>query len=183
MEESARLASEAHETTQTHKLLFPQKCYLKHAIPPPLAYKLPMQRSMATGISHLSQELIDEIVDHFFDSDDESCIAPVQPRSTCALISRVFRERSQKHLFTFLEIFMTEGENTVNIFKRLNDVFSMNPGLVYHIRSLELIICTKDVDSDMDSNDQDSNDRWLYFADPNFVACMTHIFQSGTSSV
>jgi len=131
-----------------------------------------MQPSAATGISHLSQELIDKIIDHLFDSYEDHTknnIAIRQLRA-CALVSRVFRARSQKHLFTVLSISMAEDEDTWGRLTRLNDVFSMNPRLVSHTRVLSLIIKTPECYGDPVGQ---------YFADPNFVACMTHIDQSG----
>jgi len=126
---------------------------------------------MATGISLLSQELIDKIIDYFFKTfDDDVSLtgrATVQLR-ICALISRAFRERSQKHLFTVVKICMDEdGRNATGTYNRLNKVFSMNPQLVSHIRVVKLIL-------------RGNDDPWhLCFADPNFVACITHILQSG----
>jgi len=114
---------------------------------------------VGTGISYLAQELIDKIIDSVFDSYGDQATAALRLR-TCALISRAFRRRSQKYLFTILEIYMAEDESTPRMMKRLNNVFSMNPRLIRHIRILKLVV------DDL---------RSLYFADPDFVACMTHI--------
>ena len=71
----------------------------------------PIQPLMTTGISHLAQELIDNIIDNFFDTytDGLTNESKCQLRA-CTLISRPFRERSQKHLFAFLDIYMVDVE-------------------------------------------------------------------------
>jgi hypothetical protein len=60
-----------------------------------------------------------------------------------------------------------ESQTALEEFKRLNDVFSMNPRLASHVRALELQIKL-------------GSDLWNpCFEDRNFMECMAHISQSG----
>jgi hypothetical protein len=128
-----------------------------------------MHPSVAPGFSRLSQELIDEIIDYYFILGDprnhrEHKIAI----KACPLISRAFRDRSQKLLFTKLFFFMDdESQTDLEKLERLNEVFSMNPRLASHVRVLGLRV-------------KDSSDLWnLCFEDRNFMECMAHMSQSG----
>jgi hypothetical protein len=118
-----------------------------------------MRLSVAPGISHLFQELIDEIIDHL-QNDDWAL-------ESSALISRVFRSRSQKHLFTHIGVYMTGSNVAQSMLERLNDVFSTNPQLASHVRIFTL-------------NLREAGDFWSLqsFAHPHFVACLAHMLRS-----
>ncbi|KIM38547.1 hypothetical protein M413DRAFT_30092 [Hebeloma cylindrosporum] len=117
-----------------------------------------MQPSVPSGFSLLSQEVFDEIVDHFFICSSRKAFM------VCALISRVFRDRAQKNLFTDLHSDMfDECQDLLDVFKRLNDIFSTNPRLASHIRSLVLFV-------------KERSDLWKpCFEDRNFVECIAHM--------
>ena len=90
-----------------------------------------MHPSAAASFSCLSQELIDEIIDYYFIRGDQAKrMEDRKAIKACPLISRVFRNRSQKHLFTTLCLYMdVKSQTALEEFKRLNDVFSTNPRL------------------------------------------------------
>ena len=130
-----------------------------------------MHLSVPSGISHLCQELIDEITDYFqiFRLPEDDCWARQDAvyLCTCALISRVFRLRSQKHLFAFIGLYVTDSNAAQFTFGKLNDVFSTNPQLASHVKILTLRI-------------RETADLWSpSFVYPDFVACLAHMSQSG----
>jgi len=129
-----------------------------------------MHLSVAPGISQLSQELIDEIIDHFHiirPEEDYHVKKNSDYLRTCALISRVFRSRSQKHLFTYIGIEMTDSNAVQSTWERLKDVFSTNPQLASHVKILTLRI-------------NETGDLWSRCVDhPNFLACLAHMSESG----
>ena len=129
-----------------------------------------MHPSVAPDFSRLSQELIDEIIDHYFIlSDPRNYKEHKIAIKACPLISRAFRDRSQKFLFTSL-FFVMDDESQADLkkLKRLNDVFSKNPRLASHVRELGLQV-------------KNSSDLWNpCFEDRNFMECMAHISQRGT---
>ena len=129
-----------------------------------------MHLPVAPGISQLSQELIDEIIDYF------QIICPEEyyhakkngdGLRTCALISRAFRSRSQKHLFTYIGVEMWDSNAAQSTWERLKDVFSTNPRLASHVKILTLTI-------------KETDDLWSQcFGHPNFLACLAHMTESG----
>jgi len=120
--------------------------------------------SVAPGISHLFQELIDEIIDHL--QYDDSAEYDVDSLKSSALISRVFRSRSQKHLFTNIGVYMTGSNVAQPMLERLNDVFSTNPRLASHVRIFALRL-------------REAGNLWSQpFAHPHFVACLAHMLRS-----
>lgn len=128
---------------------------------------LTMHLSVASGFSRLSQEIIDEIIDYYFVFGDRA--NPKKHREAikaCPLISRAFRDRAQKHLFTKIYLDMyDECQASRNAFKRLNDVFSANPRLASHVRALGLQV-------------KERNDLWKpCFEDRNFWGCIAHIWR------
>ena len=128
--------------------------------------------SVAPGTSHLSQELIDEIIDHlqvFCLQDDDLVERNAVFLKTSALISRIFRSRSQKHLFTHIGVYMTGSNMAQSKLGRLNNVFSTNPRLASHVRIFTVRIRETD---DLCSRS---------FDHPHFVACLGHILQSGNT--
>jgi len=128
-----------------------------------------MHPYLTPGFSRLSQEIIDEIIDHYFVLRVEQLTDLMEHRiSACPLISRAFRDRSQKHLFTTLSFYMDhESQTSREKLKRLNDVFSMNPRLASHVRVLELEV-------------KNSMGLWNpCFEDRNFMECLAHISQIG----
>ena len=128
-----------------------------------------MQPSVVAGFSRLSQELIDEIIDYYFIRGDQAKLMEHKMATkACPLISRAFRDRSQKLLFTTLSLYMDdESQTALEDLKRLNDVFSTNPRLASRVRTLELQV-------------RFGTDLWNpCFEDRNFMECMAHISQSG----
>ncbi|KIM43784.1 hypothetical protein M413DRAFT_443682 [Hebeloma cylindrosporum] len=93
-------------------------------------------------ISQLSQELIDEIIDHLqvVRLQNDGWADRDLPLRTCALISRLFRPRAQQHLFTHIGIKITSSHLANPFFERLNVVFSTNPKLASHVRIFTLRI-------------------------------------------
>jgi len=127
-----------------------------------------MYPSAISGFSRLSQELIDEIIDYSFILGDRDRIIRMQQRiaiKAFSLICRAFRHRAKQLLFTTLSFVMKE--EFLGEFKRLNDVFSMNPRLASHVRVLELRVrgC--------------SGLRDLFFEDRNLLECIGHISRNG----
>jgi len=130
-----------------------------------------MHPYLTPGFSRLSQEIIDEIIDHYFFLRDDQLADLTEHRiatKACPLISRAFRDRSQKHLFTTLSFYMDhESQTSLDEFKRLNDVFSMNPRLASHVRVLDLEV-------------KNSMGLWnSRLEDRNFMECLAHISQIG----
>jgi hypothetical protein len=124
-----------------------------------------MQPSVEAGFSRLSQELIDEIIDYYFIRGDQAKLTEHKKATkACPLISRAFRDRSQKLLFTTLSLYMgDESQTTLEDLKRLNDVFSKNPRLASHVRTLNLQV-------------RFGTDLWNpCFEDRNFMECMAHM--------
>ena len=122
-----------------------------------------MTRLSVPGISHLFQELIDEIIDHLKNKYGEPDADSLE---SSALISRVFRSRSQKHLFTHITVYMMGSNVAQPMLERLNDVFSTNPRLASHVRIFTLRL-------------REARDlRSQPFAHPHFVACLAHMLRS-----
>ena len=123
-----------------------------------------MGLSVATGISHLVQELIDEIIDYLPNDD----WAEQYSLKSSALISRVFRSRSQKHLFTHIGVYMTGSNAAQSMLERLNGVFSTNPRLASYVRIFTLGL----------REDNLWSQSFAEFAHPHFVACLAHMLRS-----
>jgi hypothetical protein len=128
-----------------------------------------MRLSVAPGISNLFQELIDEIIDHLQNgewAEHDADSHGADSLKSSALISRVFRSRSQKHLFTHIGVYMTGSNVAQSMLERLNVVFSMNPQLASHVRIFTLRL-------------REAGDLWSQsFDHPHFVACLAHMLQS-----
>ncbi|KIM43809.1 hypothetical protein M413DRAFT_434783 [Hebeloma cylindrosporum] len=126
-----------------------------------------------SGITLLSQELIDEIIDYFDvfwepeDYSDSWVKRELVYLQNCSLISRVFRSRAQKHLFTCIGIDVHSESIMAPSLGRLNNVFSTNPRLASHVKTFTLRI-------------RETADLWSgCFSHPNFFACMSHMLRSG----
>ncbi|KIM43808.1 hypothetical protein M413DRAFT_443694 [Hebeloma cylindrosporum] len=120
------------------------------------------------GISRLSQELIDEIIDYFKPLQDDhgwEYHCAVHLRSI-ALISRVFRPRSQKHLFTHIGVDMSGTPVAEATLGRLNIVFYRNHRLASHVRTFILRTGKKG---------ELCRRSFVY---PHFIACLAHILLS-----
>jgi len=128
-----------------------------------------MHPSVEAGFSRLSQELIDEIINYYFILGDQAKLKEHRKAiKACPVISRAFHDRSRKLLFTTLSLYMDDKSQTaLDDLKRLNDVFSTNPRLASHVRTLELQV-------------RFGTDLWNpCFEDRNFMECMAHMSQSG----
>ncbi|KIM43790.1 hypothetical protein M413DRAFT_443688 [Hebeloma cylindrosporum] len=120
------------------------------------------------AISRLSQELIDEIIDYFRplryeDGRKSFCVAHLR---RIALISRVFRPRSQKHLFTHIGVDMSGTPVAEATLERLNLVFYANHRLASHVRTFIL------------ATGEEGELCPRSFVYPHFIACLAHILLS-----
>ncbi|KDR74649.1 hypothetical protein GALMADRAFT_249556, partial [Galerina marginata CBS 339.88] len=107
--------------------------------------------------SHLSQELIDEIIDVLLETEESRWITSQFCPS--ALVCRAFRHRSQKHAFYSVRPF-SHRDSLASSRKRVDDfhgILQQNPRIASYVRRLKL--------------DMNDTNRWL-FDDPLFCDIM-----------
>ncbi|PPQ68838.1 hypothetical protein CVT25_008887 [Psilocybe cyanescens] len=117
-------------------------------------------------IHRLSQEIVDEIVDHLSHSK--------QDLDACSKANRIFLHRCQKHLFSVI-YFSSDRCNwprsrhspRTERFKKLLEIFQRSPHIARYVRGLHL---------DISSSDND----WVA-EDPDFIRIMETIKQSGSN--
>ncbi|KDR74710.1 hypothetical protein GALMADRAFT_560883 [Galerina marginata CBS 339.88] len=114
--------------------------------------------------SHLSQELIDEIIDALIDPQETE--RKISQFCACALVCHAFRHRAQKHVFYSMMPVHSRGNATCR--KRVDDfhrILQENPRIASYVRRLDL--------------NMDDTNGWL-FDDPLFREIMELVTKTWT---
>ncbi|KAF8876878.1 hypothetical protein CPB84DRAFT_1966488 [Gymnopilus junonius] len=117
-------------------------------------------------IANLSQELIDNIIDHIAADSQPGCTGFLGGNlQQCALVSRSFRPRSQLQIFSFIHIRGDPSSKRQHIVQNLLQIIHDHPDIAHYIEELSLE-CT------------DLEPSWMY-EDPSFLSILECISTSG----